>query len=38
MLKRIKSRFSQDTTNMDTLNEYGYVPTQEEVDTDMTFK
>ena len=31
MLKRIKDRFSQDTLDVDTLNEYGYVPTHEEV-------
>ena len=32
MLKRIKARFSQDATDLDRLNEYGYVPTYEEME------
>ena len=35
MLKRIKERFSQDTNNIQKLNKYGYVPTHEELDTDL---
>lgn len=35
MLKRIKERFSQDTNDVQKLNKYGYVPTHDEVDTDM---
>jgi hypothetical protein len=39
MLKRIKERFPQDgNKGVEKLNKYGFVPTTEELDTDMTFQ
>ncbi len=35
MLKRIKDRFSKDGTDVDRLSKHGYVPSQEEIDTEM---
>lgn len=38
MFKRIKDRFSQDTNRLEKLNEYGYVPTHEEIETEISYK
>jgi len=35
MLKRIKDRFSKDSTDVEKLNRHGYVPSQDEVETDL---
>lgn len=39
MLKRIKERFPQDgVKGTEKLNKYGYVPSAEEMDTDLNFE
>jgi|APCry1669190591_1035303.scaffolds.fasta_scaffold286236_1 hypothetical protein len=38
MLKRIKDRFSQDTNDVQKLNKYGFRPTEEELETGMSFE
>lgn len=38
MLKRIKDRFSQDVNNIEKLNKYGYIPTQEEIESDLKWE
>ena len=35
MIKRIKDRFSKDSTDVEKLNKRGYVPSQEELETDL---
>ena len=35
MLKRIKDRFSEDTNDVQKLSKYGYVPSNEEIETDL---